>query len=115
MKKSFQSCSVQELEISLATRPSQRTVGETWIPFCLENLTREANEYKRCNTIQINILVYLRSSVTATPPFGVLLKVRRSSSASFLSAPTIGNAKLTSFWRICVIVRSAMALSKNSV
>lgn len=38
-KKSFHSVSPQELDISFATRPSKRTVGETWIPFCLLNLT----------------------------------------------------------------------------
>ena len=38
-RNSFHSFSPQELEISFATRPSQSTVGETWMPFCLENLT----------------------------------------------------------------------------
>lgn len=39
VKNSVHSFSPQELETSFAMRPSQRTVGETWMPFCLEYLT----------------------------------------------------------------------------
>ncbi len=39
LRNSLHSFSPQELEISFATRPSHNTVGETWMPFCLENLT----------------------------------------------------------------------------
>lgn len=38
-RNSVHSFSPQELEISFAMSPSQRTVGETWIPFWRENLT----------------------------------------------------------------------------
>ena len=45
-KNSVHSRSPQELEISFAMRPSQSTVGETWMPFCLEYLTvRRARQH----------------------------------------------------------------------
>ena len=37
------SVSPHPLEISPAIRPSHSTVGEKWIPFCLENLTVETS------------------------------------------------------------------------
>lgn len=51
VKNSDHSFSPQLLEISFATKPSQRTVGETWIPFCLLNLTEGTPDVSGCSSV----------------------------------------------------------------
>lgn len=49
-KKLTQSCCSHPLDTSFAINPSHMTEGETWIPFCLENLAK--------GRIEINIYMY---------------------------------------------------------
>ena len=87
-KKLAQSCCSHPLDTSFATNPSHMTVGETWMPFCLENLAKKKGGvgiYIKISKKDENlgdILLYLRSFVTPVPPFrDSPLSVRRSLNA----------------------------------
>lgn len=69
--------------------------------FCLENLTRKASVYPLRGD-QNNLLVYFRSSVTATPPLGELLSFKSSlNSVSCVGDMTVpaSFARLSRIWR----------------
>lgn len=83
--------------------------------FCRENLTRWMNWLSLQARIQTaHLLVYLRSSVTAVPPFGEPLSSRRALKSLVKSFPMIPSASCASLDRISRGVRVDVGISKYS-
>ena len=117
-KNSDQSFSSHLLSISLTNSPSQRTEGDTWIPFCLANFTvqkgHQQSEDQEIDRDLGRLLVYLRSSVTALYPLGDPLIDKLVLNFSTALGGKTFKASCARFSRIWCVLRSSVVLLKYS-